>query len=272
MKSIDTLYAELGLTQQGQTKTASSKEDILLDTLRKLAGGDSSDPEGTMKVPVNLGDAAANRQNGTSDNSQVLQQFNSREDKPEMTDSSTANASTIPAMTQGSTSHKLNEVPLQAPAQAKAVDTSTLEVIASKVASILRAQNAPATQDVDLDQIYKVAMINDYLGRASAQMSFLKQGQEVDAGVAHAIPEAPTQDPTADILAVLGQASADDLVSKKDELLMAIADVLDAEGGEEMAPADMLESEVKEASTKLLDLIQKHPELKTKVAGMLSGK
>lgn len=267
MKSLDTLYAELGLTQ-GQTKTAStSKEDALLETLRKLAGTDSPDPEGSQKVPVNLGDAAANRENGTTDPSQVLNQFNSREDQPEMTSASTMNSSSIPAMSQGSTSHKLNEVPLQAPAQAKSVDTSTLEVIASKVASILRAQQPQQTPDVDLDQIYKVAMINDYLGRASAQMNFAKHAQEMDAGLAQAAPE--QVDPTADILGVLGQASADDLVAKKDELLMAIADVLDTADGEEMSEEAMAEEQVKEAANHLLGIIGKNPHLKTKVAQML---
>jgi len=272
MKSLENLYAELGLTgNSGMKKTAASQEDVLLATLKKLAAGDSSDPEGTPKVPVNLGEAAANRDNGTSDPSQILQAFNSRPEKPENVDSATMNASQIPAMTQGSTSHKLNEVVLQSPAKANGGDTEAMEVIARKVASILRQQQAPAPTDIDLDQVYKVAFINDYLGRTSAQMQFAKAAQELpmgampDVGMAGAVSE----DPTADILAALGQVSADELVSKKDALLMAIADVLDATDEAPMAPAAMEEAEVKEAASKLLDIIQRNPNLKTKVASML---
>jgi hypothetical protein len=270
MKSLDNLYAELGLTgNRGMQKTA-SQEDVLLATLKKLAGGDSSDAMGTPKVPTNLGEAAANRDNGTSDPSQILQAFNSRAEKPEQVDQSTLDASQIPAMTQGSTSHKLNEVTLQAPAQANSGNTEAMEVIARKVASILRSQQAPT--DVDLDQVYKVAYINDYLGRTSAQMQYAKMAQEmppmeapmVDAGMAGA----PAEDPAAEILAALGQVSADELVAKKDALLMAIADVLDATDEAPAAPAAE-EAEVKEAASRLLTMIQRNPGLKTKVAALL---
>lgn len=271
MKSLDNLYAELGLTGgMNKTASASSSEDVLLATLKKLAGGESSDPVGTPKVPTNLGEAAASRDNGTSDPSQVLQAFNSREEKPTTVDSATMNASQNPTMTQGTTSHAMNEVPLQAPAQANSGNTEAMEVIARKVASMLRGQNTPATPDIDLDTVYKVAFINDYLGRTSAQMQFAKMAQEEAMMGAPEMAGAVSEDPTSEIIAMLGQVSADDLVAKKDALLMAIADVLDAEEAPAaMAPEAVAEAEVKEAAAKLLSAIQKNPTLKTKVAAML---
>lgn len=272
MKTIQELYAELGLTPNSATKTAAAKtasaEDHVIDFLKKLAG-DSPDPAGSQQVPVNLGDAAANRPNGTSDNSQALSAFNSRENKPASVDSSTMNASSAPAMTQGTTSHKLNEVPLQGPAQAQTGDTEKLEVVAHKVAEILRrGQNQ--TPDVDLDQVYKVAFINDYLGRQAAQAMMVKAAQE-GMPMADAAPaQVGGSDPTEEILAMLGQVSADQLVAKKDQLLAAIADVLESEG--ESEESEESEGEAKEAAAKLLQAIQKNPALKTKVASMLQGK
>lgn len=280
MKSLDKLYAELGLTgAPSRTKTA-SQEDTVLAVLKKLAAGESSDPVGTPQVPVNLGDAAANRDNGTSDPSQVLQMFNSRPEQPTTVDQSTKDSSSLPVMTQGTTSHKLNEVPLQAPAQANSGNTEAMEVVARKVAQILRAQQTPA--DVDLDQIYKVAFINDYLGRTAAQMQFAKMAQEMPMDPAMAAPVADagmagatSEDPTAEVMAMLGQVSADELVAKKDALLMAIADVLDST--DEAAPAPEAaaaaeEAEVKEAAAKLLNIIGRNPAIKTKVATLLGGR
>lgn len=92
-----------------------------------------------------------------------------------------------------------------------------------------------------------------------------------DAGMAGATSE----DPTAEVMAMLGQVSADELVAKKDALLMAIADVLDST--DEAAPAPEAaaaaeEAEVKEAAAKLLNIIGRNPAIKTKVATLLGGR
>ena len=263
MKTLQQLYTELGITG-GQTKTAAAnKEDAVIDFLKKIAEGDA---QGEQKVPTDLGQAAASRENGTGDPSQALAAFNSRANKPEKTDSSTLNASTIPAMTQGTTSHKLNEIPQQGPAQAASGDTTAKEVLAR-------------ANDVDLDTVFKVAYINDYLGRQAAQAAMMNQqymgksAQQMDLPPAQSAGAGGAGDPTEEIMGMLGQVSADELVAKKDQLLAAIADVLESsdDTGTAEAPAEeKAEGEAKEAAAKLLSLVQANPALKTKVAAMLS--
>lgn len=284
MKTIQQLYTELGLNPANtKTAAATTKEDAVVDFLKKIAESDvnqAPDPVGSQQVPVNLGDAAANRPNGTSDNSQALGAFNSRSEKPVAVDQSSKTTSQLPIMEGGIESHRLGEVQNQAPAQAVASnpnDENHKEALARQVATILQGYAQPAktaSADVDLDTVFKVAYINDYLGRQAAQAAMMKAAQEAPMAPAGDLPpQAAASDPTEEVLALLGQVSAEDLVAKKDALLSAIADVLEGEGeseGEgEAKPEGSDEGEAKEAAAKLLSIVQKNPAMKQKIASLM---
>jgi len=274
MKPLQQLFSELGIAPVQKTASV-NKEDAVIDLLKKLAAGEDAVSTGSQQVSTNFVDDAAKK-----DPSQVLDAATGRENKATPTDQSSLTSSTISAMTQGTTSHKLNEVPLQGPAQANTKATENLEVVASKVAALLAGRQQQSNSAVDLDQVFKVAYINDFLGRQAAQAAYMnKMAQEggmmpptQDPGAAQA--GAPASDPTEEILALLGQTSAEDLASKKDQLLAAIADVLESNGegaGHEAAEApaqEKAEEEAKTAASKLLSLIQNNPGMRNKVAAM----